>query len=68
MRAKFADSIHLAHPDMSLPYSINTDASGWAVWDDLTQATEEGETFILSTASRVLDPFEQWYSVAEQEM
>jgi len=28
LRAKFADNNHLVHPDMSLPYAINTDVSG----------------------------------------
>jgi hypothetical protein len=27
LRAKFADGVHLGHPDVSLPYTINTDAS-----------------------------------------
>jgi hypothetical protein len=68
MRAMFADSIHLARPDMSLPYSINTDASGWAIGAVMTKTTEEVETSILSTASRVLNPTEQRHSFAEQKM
>jgi hypothetical protein len=68
LRAKFAYSIHLIHPDESLPYTINTDASGKAVAGILMQTNRDGETFIVSTASRVLNPTEQRYSVAEQEL
>jgi hypothetical protein len=56
LRARFADSIHLVHPDVSLPYAINTDASGRAIGAVLMQTNGEGETFIVSTASRVLNP------------
>ena len=65
-RAKFADSIHLVHPHMLLSYTINTDASGRKIGAVLMQTNGEGETFIVSTASRVLNPTEQRYSVEEQ--
>ena len=66
LRAKFADNIHLVHPDVLLPHTINTDASGRKTEAVLMRTNEEGETFIVSTASRVLNRTEQRYSVAEQ--
>lgn len=66
-RAKFADSIHLVHRDVSLPYTVNTDASGRAIGAVLMQTYGEGET-IVSTATRILNPTEQRYSAAEEEL
>jgi hypothetical protein len=37
LRSKFAESIHLVHPDESLPYFVNTDASGKAIGAVLMQ-------------------------------
>jgi transposase InsO family protein len=68
LRSKFAESIHLIHPDESRPYMINTDASGRAIGAVLMQVNSGGETQIVSTASRVLNPAEQRYTVAEQEL
>jgi hypothetical protein len=68
LRSKFAESIHLIHPDESRPYIINTDASGRAIGAVLMQVNSGGETQIVSTASRVLNPAEQRYTVAEQEL
>jgi hypothetical protein len=68
LRSKFADSIHLVHPDETLPYAINTDASNRAIGAVLMQSDRQGETNLVSTASRVLSPTEQRYSVAEQEL
>lgn len=67
LRAKFAYSIHLVHPDMSLSYIITADVSGRAIGAVLIQPTGEGETFLISTASVVLNPTEQLYSVAEHQ-
>jgi hypothetical protein len=53
---------------VSLPYAINTDASGRAIGAVLKHNNAEGDTFILSTASRVLTPTERRYSIAEQEI
>jgi hypothetical protein len=52
---------------MSLPYTINTDVSGGAIVAVLIQPIGEGEIFLISTASGVLNPTEQRYSIAEQE-
>jgi transposase InsO family protein len=68
LRSKFAESIHLIHPDESLPFIINTDASCRAIGGVLMQTDNNGETHIVSTASRVLSPAEQRYSVAELEL
>jgi hypothetical protein len=68
LRSKFAESIHLIHPDESLPYFVNTDASGKAIGAVLMQNDAQGEMQIVSTASRVLKPAEQRYTVAEQEL
>jgi hypothetical protein len=67
-RAKFADSVTLVHPNENLPYSIYTDASGKTVGAVLMQTNEQGETCLVSTASRVLSGAEQRCSVAEQEL
>ena len=68
LKRKFADSIHLVQPDESLPYKINTDASGRAIGGVLMQTNREGETHIVSTASRVLTETERRFSVTEQEL
>jgi hypothetical protein len=54
LRAQFANSIHLVHPDSNLPYSMYTDASKYAIGAVLMQTDKDGETHIISTASRVL--------------
>jgi hypothetical protein len=43
LRAKFAHSIQLVHPDETLPYSINTDASIKAIGAVLMQTNRQGE-------------------------
>ena len=68
LRERFAHSIHLVHPDDNLPYIIHTDASGKAVATVLMQTQENGETGIVSTASRVLTLAERRYSTCEQEL
>jgi hypothetical protein len=68
LKEKFANSIHLVQPEVSLPYIINTDASGRAIGGVLMQTNREGETHIVSTASRVLTETERRYSVTEQEL
>ena len=67
MRANFVDNNHVVHPNMSLPYAINTDVSGRAIGAVLIQTTGEDETLLIPTASRVLNPNEQRYYFAEQE-
>jgi hypothetical protein len=62
LRAQFANSIHLIHPNDELPYSIYTYASKFAIGAILLQTDENGETYIVSTASRVLTAAEQKYS------
>ena len=68
LRAQFANSIHLIHPNDELPYSIYTDASKFAIGALLMQTDENGETYIVSTVSRVLTATEQKYSTCEQEL
>jgi hypothetical protein len=68
LRLKFADSIHLVHPDVTLAYSIDTDASNKAVGAVLKQTGRDNETLIVSIASRVLSPVDSRYSVAEKEL
>jgi hypothetical protein len=68
LREKFANSIHLIHPDDNLPYTIYTNASGRATAAVLMRVNEDGETRIVSSASRVLTPAEQRYSTCEQEL
>ena len=65
---RFAHSIHMIHPDDNLPYVVHTNASGKAIAGVLMQTTEDGETRIVSTASRVLTLAEQLYSTCEQEL
>jgi hypothetical protein len=52
-RAKFAESIHLVHPDEEKGYIINTDASGNAISEVLLQKSGDGHYNIVSTASRI---------------
>jgi len=68
LRGEFANTIHLVHPDEDLPYIINTDASAKAIGAVLLQQDREGNTNIVSTASRVLTPTEQRYTTCEQEL
>jgi len=68
LRDKFASTIQLVHPDENLPYIINTDASTQAIGAVLLQQDVEGNTNIVSTASRVLTPTEQRYTTCEQEL
>jgi hypothetical protein len=42
LRKKNADSIHLVQPDETLPYTINTDASGSADWGVLIPTNRDG--------------------------
>lgn len=59
LRAKFADSIHLVHPDDKKAYIINTDGSGKAIGGVLLQESDDGPYNIVSTASRVLSAAER---------
>jgi hypothetical protein len=68
LRAQFVNSIHLIHPNDELPYSIYTDASKFAVSAILTQTDENGEIYIVSTASRILTATEQKYLTCEQDL
>jgi hypothetical protein len=68
LREKSANSIRHIQPDETLPYTINTDASGRAVEGVLMQTNRDGETRIVSMASRVLTQTERRYAVAEQEL
>jgi hypothetical protein len=68
LRAQFANSIHLIHANDELPYSIYTDASKFAIGALLMQTDENGETYIVSTASRVLTATERKYSTCKQEL
>jgi hypothetical protein len=67
LRGKFANTIHLVQPDEDLPYLINTDASARAIGAVLSQ-DRQGNTNIVSTASRVLTQTEKWYTTCEQEL
>jgi len=60
--------MHLVHLDGNLPYITNTDASAKAICPVLLQQDREGNTNIVSTASRVLTPTEQRYTTCEQEL
>jgi hypothetical protein len=68
LRARFAYSIHLVHPDETLPYIINTDASLKAIACVLMQIDRDGKTHLVSTASRVLTQTERRYTLAEKEL
>jgi len=54
LRDRFAYNIHVAHPHEDLPYFINTDESAKAIGAVLMQQDREGNTTIMSTATRVL--------------
>jgi hypothetical protein len=59
LRSKSANSIHLVHPDETFPYTINTDASGVAIDNVLTETDKSGDTHTVFTAARVMTPVEQ---------
>jgi hypothetical protein len=68
LKERLANGIHLVQPDECLPYIINPDASGRAIGGVLMQTNREGETHVVSTASRVLTETERRYAVTEQEL
>jgi len=59
LRAKFAHSILLMHPNENKGWIINSDASGRAIGSVLLQERDDGGFNIVSTASRVLSQTEQ---------
>ena len=68
LRAKFAHSIQLVHPDEQKDWIINSDASGRAIGSILLQERDDGVFNIVSTASRVLNQTEQRYATCEKEL
>ena len=69
LRDKSANSIHFVQPDETLPYIINSDASGAAIGGVLKQTNRDCETHTYtSTSSQVLTHTERRYSTAEQEL
>jgi hypothetical protein len=68
LRSKFAESIHLVHPDEEKDWIINTDASEKAIGAVLMQDGDQGKFNIVSTASRVLNSAEQRYTTCEKEL
>jgi hypothetical protein len=68
LRAKFAASIELIHPDADMPYSIYTDACRYGISAILMQRDANGQAHIVSTASRVLTAAECKFSVCELEL
>ena len=68
LRDRFANTIHLVQPNENLPYIINADARARAIGAVLMQCDREGNTSIVSTASRVLTQTEQHYTTCEQEL
>jgi hypothetical protein len=63
LRRCFANSLQLSHPSEERQYEIHTDASKVGVSAILSQKNDTGETFIISTASRVLTSVEQRYTI-----
>jgi hypothetical protein len=59
LRAQFAHSIQLIHPDENLPYCVYTDACQYGISGILIQRNSEGKPYIVSTTSRVLSITEQ---------
>jgi hypothetical protein len=68
LRAKFAHSIQLIHPDEQKGWIINADASGRAIGSVLLQERDDGGFSIVSAASRVLNRTEQRYTTCEEEL
>ena len=64
----FANSIALVHPDENRLFCTHTDASRIAVSDILLEVNDAGGTQIVSTASSVISPAEQRYSMYGQEL
>lgn len=68
LRARFAHTIHLVHPNNDLPYAVYTDACKFGISAVLMQTDEAGVTNIVSTASRVLSSAEMRFTTCEQEL
>jgi hypothetical protein len=68
LRSRFANSLQLSHPSEERRYEIHTDASKVGISAILSQKNDIGETFIISTASRVLTSVEQRYTIWELEL
>jgi len=68
LKAKFAHSIQLIHPDEQRGWIINSDASGRAIGAVLLQERDDGGFSIVSAASRVLNQNEQRYTTCEKEL
>ena len=62
LRAKFAHSLQLIHPDEQKGWIINSDASGHAIGSVLLQERDDGGFNIALTASMVLNQTEQRYT------
>jgi hypothetical protein len=68
LRSCFANSLQLSHPSEERRSEIHTDASKVRISAILSQKNDTGETFIISTASRVLTSVEQRYTICELEL
>jgi hypothetical protein len=68
LRAKFAHSIQLIHPDEQKGWIVNADASGRGIGSVLLRERNDGVLSTVSTASRVLNRTEQRYTTCEKEL
>jgi hypothetical protein len=64
LRAKFAYSVPLIHPDEQKGWIINADAIGRAIGSVLLQERDYGGFNIVSTASRVLNQTKERYTTS----
>ena len=66
LRAKFAHSIQLIHPDEQKGWIINSDSSGPDIGSALLKERDDGGFNNVSTASRVMNQTEQRYTTCEE--
>ena len=57
----------LAHPDMSKPFILHTDASDFAIGATLSQMGPDGQLHLVACRSKKLDPDQRNYAVHEKK-
>ena len=67
LREKLVSSPILRLPDLSKPFLLFTDASGFALGAILSQKDEKGDEYVVAYASRTLKGAEEHYGISEKE-
>lgn len=67
VKEAFSDVICLRHPDMTLPFYINSDVSAFTIGASLYQINRENQRHVVAYYSRSLKGPERNYMVTEKE-